>query len=184
MFRRSDFRAVHADPRILIVKVTTPSLKGFIHVCHAPYHRHPKIDPCKWWSDLEGLANKYPPIIVLGDMNASLGSRHGVHREDDGVFVGNFHPAPSEAEDDVTGRLLYQFMINNALYAENTFHEHEGGYTFAGNERSHHGKKRIDFILTDSTYHHRADRLWVDYSIDTHTVEDDHFPVMLQIKFQ
>ena len=73
-FRQSDFVAIHASPRVLVVRVTARCLQCTVVVAHAP---HSGVDAAArdlWWDDLSRRLPGQPDVVLLVDANARLGS--------------------------------------------------------------------------------------------------------------
>ena len=69
-FRMSDFVAIFADPRVLVVRVTARCLQCTVVVAHAPHSGIAAADRDAWWSELARRLAGQPDV----DANARLGS--------------------------------------------------------------------------------------------------------------
>eukprot|EP00959_Pyramimonas_sp_CCMP1952_P220157 4603020-Pyramimonas_sp.AAC.1 len=83
-----------------------------VYVVHAPYKGHREIQLASWWRDLSGLAEKWPPTILLGDCNANI-PNHTVYSETlEDIVVGHEHPACAPTAADEAARACLQFATD------------------------------------------------------------------------
>eukprot|EP00959_Pyramimonas_sp_CCMP1952_P356630 7468489-Pyramimonas_sp.AAC.1 len=140
-FRAGDVRVLHADPRLLITRIRIFGQDEVIYVAHAPNIGHDTLDYAQWWEQLQRFCQQWPPSLILGDLNAKLGSLHHPNGVEDST-AGSFHPQYcTPDQDDGPGRLLRGLACDLRLYVETTYHVHEGGHTFVSSSHTQH---RID----------------------------------------
>ena len=179
-FRRGDIRVLYKSLRVLVVCISTACFNETVFVVHAPYKGHKTISVEGWWAELYELSNKWMPTIILGDCNANLSSRPTFADEDQLPLVGEHHPACVPDEDDVPAVQMRNFIAKCGLLVENTFHHHEGGHTFVGKD----GERRLDYVLTAPHIHQSVRSLQVDYHFDNYALQDDHFPVVVEMEMK
>ena len=73
-FRQSDFVAIHASPRVLVVRVTAKCLQCTAIVARAPHSGEKVAVRNSWWEDLSHRLAGQPDVALLVDANARLGS--------------------------------------------------------------------------------------------------------------
>ena len=107
------------DDRHLFAIIRAPHMHIRILVLHAPHQNAHDHEFHSWWDRIHELVVRTSsnlPLLVLGDMNAKLGSSVS-------DSVGPFH---AELENQ-TGHCLHAFMMEHDLFAPSTFAEfHEG----------------------------------------------------------
>ena len=70
----SDFVAIFASPRVLVVRITARCLQCTVVVAHAPHSGVDAADLDMWWGDLSRRLAGQPDVVLLVDANARLGS--------------------------------------------------------------------------------------------------------------
>ncbi|CAK0800782.1 unnamed protein product, partial [Prorocentrum cordatum] len=84
-----DVRVLHADTRLLITKIRIFGQDEVIYVAHAPNIGHDTLDYTHWWEQLHRFCQQWPPSLILGDMNAKLGSLHHLNGVEDSTVVSS-----------------------------------------------------------------------------------------------
>ena len=163
------------DDRHLFAIIRAPHMHIRILVLHAPHQNAHDHEFHSWWDRIHELVIRTSsslPLIVLGDMNAKLGSSVS-------DSVGPFH---AELENQ-TGHCLHAFMMEHDLFAPSTFAEfHEGpSHTWTAPEGSKH---RLDFVLLPNKWKSHQIRSFVQYEVDLCTVRDDHDVAAVEIQME
>eukprot|EP00435_Cladocopium_sp_Y103_P028743 s95_g7.t1 len=119
LFHRRHFVVLHADPRVLLVRVQAPHLNFLCLVLHAPQSGLSLSDRARWWEELRNVldlhrADETGDLFVLADANAAAGSR-------DEVVVG-----PLDDEPTANTGLLRDFLDLYGLCLPSTFSTHQG----------------------------------------------------------
>ena len=70
----NDCIVTHADPRLLVVNITTSVMRICVVVGHAPHLRHDKCVRDEWWQRLSSKVPSNREAIFLMDANAKVGS--------------------------------------------------------------------------------------------------------------
>eukprot|EP00435_Cladocopium_sp_Y103_P067591 s210_g30.t1 len=163
-------RVLHADPRLLLVRLTPPGLNLLVIVGHVPCDGG-GADTQTWWRSLTKLlpaSCRLWPKIMLVDANSRLGSLTS-------DAVGDFQAS----EENEAGALLHQWLIDQAMFAPQTMaaYHHGSATTFVHST----GKEgRIDFVLLDESLRHPLLRTYVP-DIDLSLQKQDHFPVAADV---
>ena len=174
-FAQDHFHIASYDDRHLLAIVRAPHLHLRLLVIHAPHQGFPEEICQQWWSDIQILiTNKcsHLPLIVLGDMNAKLGSNTS-------DAVGSHCP---ETENR-TGRMLHAFMLEADMWAPSTFsHIHQGtSSTWTSSDGDAH---RIDFVLLPSRWKAFEIRSFVQLDVDLCIAKQDHDVAAVEIRMQ
>ena len=74
MFRLSGFVALHAYPRLLVVRVTARRFQCTVAVARAPHSGEVLATRDAWWADLSRRLSGLPDVVLLVDANGRLGS--------------------------------------------------------------------------------------------------------------
>ena len=103
MVKASHFTTLHADPRRLLLRMTCDKLKVVFVGLHAPHRATEHGSLTAWWEATHHLIREHArnhPVVLAGDMNASVGSVSS-------PFVGE-HGAEQE---DVPGEALHAILL-------------------------------------------------------------------------
>ena len=73
-FHQSDFVAIHASPRILVVRLIARRLQCTVVVAHAPHSGVDVAARSLWWDDLSRRLAGQPYVVLFVGANARLGS--------------------------------------------------------------------------------------------------------------
>ena len=155
-------------PTLLAVAVTSRALVADFIVAHSPQRHSPDADD--WWRDLTKLLQhrqaKGRLCVVLGDLNARVGSEYSAH-------IGS-HFAQTECPN---GARMRACLDSTAMIAANTFQQtHRGPACTYMNHR-------IDYILIPATHKEVVQYTKIDTSIDLLHSKDDHQPLMAHLKW-
>ena len=135
-FRLKDFAVLHADPRLLVVRVTARMLQCTVAVGHAPHSGHPLEEREAWWDDLVKVLAGQPDLVLMVDANGRLGSVCS-----EAVGQGGFRQ-----EEDASGALFHRSLLELGLRATSTWGPPDpAGFTWVAPRGQRH---RIDFIAT------------------------------------
>ena len=134
-FRMSDFVAIFASPRVLVVRVTARCLQCTVVVAaHAPHSGVEAADRDVWWDDLARRLAGQPDVVLLVDANARLGSF--VSRS---VGSGGFCQ-----QENTSGNLLHRTWVELDLCVPATFGPADpSAFTWVANGKATH---RIDYV--------------------------------------
>ena len=111
---------VHADPRLLIAKISHELWHACIAVAHAPHSGHPDEVRSAWWCQLTETLTHHAAdveLYVLIDANATPGHTDAIH-------VGPQGTLPSKST-----QLLRDFLVTWNLGLPGTFSCHQGPQT-------------------------------------------------------
>ena len=163
---KQDIHVMVATPTILQVAIRNEEVMFDAMVLHAPQRTSDAKE--QWWLKVTKLINdrvtKGIPVIVLGDLNARLGS----------VQVPGIGPIAKE-EECPNGKLLRKCILENDLTAINTTPKHQG-------DTSTYAKTRIDYILTSTSWMPAVVMSWKDTTVDLMHLKDDHRPVICKME--
>ena len=160
------------DDRHLLAVINAPHLQLRVLVVHAPYQGATDVELALWWQQIQAAIQRTPntmPLVVLGDLNARLGSVHSP--------AVSSHQADEESE---TGHHVHAFLLENSLCAPSTFAEYHVGdaHTWI----SPHGQPcRLDFVLVPQSWKHLAMTSSIQYDIDLALARHDHFVASLEV---
>ena len=173
LFAAEHFHVAAYDDRSLFVVLKAPHLHIRILVLHAPHQAAHDAQPDQWWSQLQTAVSRigsHLPLIVLGDMNAQVGSVCS-----DAI---SSHGAETET---TTGHLLHAFLLEKQLWAPATYEAcHDGQtWTWTSTDGIHH---RLDFVLVPNAWKDFHIKSYVEQDVDLCTVRDDHMVAVLHIK--
>ena len=140
-FRQSDFVAIFASPRVLVVRITARCLQCTVVVAHAP---HSGVDASARglrWDDLSCRLARQPDVVMLVDADARLGS--AVSKS---VGSGGFCQ-----QEDHSGSLFHRTLVELGLCVPATFGPVDSSaFTWVANGGSTH---RIDYVAVPCTWH-------------------------------
>ena len=168
-----DLCAWFVSERILAVTVDCDVMQLSIVVCYMPQSGCPIEYKEATWKQLSEVLSACPntyPMIVLGDMNARIGSV-----END--YIGGLHP---DIEDEA-GELFRQLCAEHALIVCNTQASlHQGmGWTY----QDHRGTvSRLDYVAVSDDVLPGVVATWVDQTIETLNGDHDHRPVVMHLQ--
>ena len=183
-FRMSDFVAIFASPRVLVVRVTARCLQCTVVVAHAPHSGVDAADRDVWWDDLTRRLAGQPDVVLLVGANARLGP--SVSRS---VGCGGFCQ-----NEDVSGYLLHRTLTELDMCVPATFGPADpSAFTWVANSVATH---RIDYVAVpcswdcghgDCSLHTVAPRLDCSVAdscsvavVDSASDWEDHFLVALR----
>ena len=101
--KASHFTTLHADPRRLLLRMTCDKLKVVFVGLHAPHRATEHGSLIAWWDATHRLIREHArnhPVVLAGDMNASVGSVSS-------PFVGEH----GEEQEDVPGEALHAILM-------------------------------------------------------------------------
>ena len=129
-FRKPLFTTLHADPRRLFLRMICGHLRWVFIGLHAPHRATERGFLEAWWHDTHNLIRAHArndPVILAGDMNASLGSIQS-------ALVGS-HGAETE---DVPGQALHAILREFEILLPATWeHLHSGPHHTYFQKRGH-----------------------------------------------
>ena len=172
-FQANQVHIAMATDRSLFAIIKAPHLHIRVLVLHAPHKAAKDVSFEAWWNNIQVAVQSLSPelpIIVLGDMNAKLGSvcsevvdRHGAE------------------EENSTGHLLHAVMQECQLWAPSTFEDHHEGptCTWISSEGQSH---RLDFILIPLKWKDFDIRSSTLQAVDLCTTRDDHIPISMTVR--
>ena len=172
-FQPNQVHIARADDRSLLAIIRAPHLMLRILVLHAPHQAAKDVPYEQWWTDIQATVqtvNPHIPIIILGDMNAKLGSVSSVAVDSHGA-----------EEENKTGHQLHAFMLECRLWAPSTFEQHHEGPTFTwiSSEGASH---RLDFALLPQDWKSFDVRSKMLHNVDLCTIRDDHMPISIEVR--
>ena len=151
--------------RFLLAIVRAPHLHVRFLIAHAPHAAASDVDCEQWWNDLQDIVYRIGnqlPLILLGDMNAQLGSAQS-------DAVG---PIGQELENS-NGHLFHAFLMENDLWLPATFStSHSGTHTTWRSSEGH--PHRLDFVVLPLSWKTFEVKSFVNQDIDLCTTRDDH----------
>ena len=137
-FRANLFTKLFADPRRLFLRFVCGSFRLVFIGLHAPHRATERETLQTWWSETRSLIRTHArndPIVMAGDMNASLGSVHS-------AAVG----ACGAETEDTPGEFLHAILQEFELIAPSTWeHVHTGPHHTYVQKRGHR-LCRPDFV--------------------------------------
>ena len=160
------------DDRHLLALIQAPHLHIRILVVHAPHECAQDAPYQQWWDQIQQCVDHTPkhlPLIVLGDMNARIGSIPS-------LAISQF----CSDEESETGHSLHAFTLENELWAPSTFAEHHSGesHTWVSPKGQTY---RLDFVLLPHQWKEFGVRSFVDYDVDLAMARHDHFVVATHV---
>ena len=163
-------RVLHATTQRMVVAFCAPWLKLLFVVGHAPSGVDDQMK--RWWTSLPRTippAYRAWPTIYLLDANARVGSLTT-------ESVGTAGAVP----ENESGECFHQWMIDNELFAPQTFEEfHQGPH-----ETWEHGRgvrARLDYVVLDKALRHPLIRTQVLTQVDLSIKRTDHFALQADI---
>ena len=171
-FQDSHVHVARADDRCLLAVVRAPHLQLRVLVIHAPHQAAKDVQCEDWWNQLQHTVQHtaaHFPLIVLGDMNAKLGTIPSESVDTHGAEIENF-----------TGHLLHSFMLECRLWAPATHStNHEGPtHTWISCDGTKH---RLDFVLLPMEWKRLNVCSFVQQDVDLCTVKDDHLAAAVTV---
>ena len=163
--------ASYSDRRIMAI-IKAPHLQLRVLVLHAPHQGIDSAECRQWWNDVSNLvqtAASHLPLVILGDLNAKVGS---VNSDSIGEYGAE--------EENTNGHMLHSFMIANNMWAPSTFASHHSG-PHATWTSSSGTESRIDYILLPMSWIEYHSRSYIQEDVDLCTVRQDHSVVALDI---
>ena len=143
---------------------------------HAPTNcSHKSVREGYWTAVYDALAKRKRtrryPLIILGDLNASLGSTTS-------IGIGSL----DAATDTENGKAARKLVRMHHLTAPSTFANLHAGqsYTFT-DPKGHHSRK--DYVLVDRTWLPAISASFVDTSLHIAVTREDHVPVAAVFNF-
>ena len=164
-FVADDFSVITADPRALLVRVSSSVLRCIVIACHAPHTGNSLDEIEEWWTHLHSqIPAKYDtwPRLLLTDANACVGHDPTDH-------IGDFQIGPFEAKSQP----FETFVKQNDLWLPATFaaSQHGPGCTWTHSSGS---KRRIDYVGLPRTWVTLSCKAWVSEIIDASITRTDH----------
>eukprot|EP00438_Fugacium_kawagutii_P030957 Skav228891 [mRNA] locus=scaffold194:214370:219709:+ [translate_table: standard] len=161
--------------RHLCAILRAPYLHLCVFVLHAPSETCTDIDPAQWWSNLDDVYNRIVadlPVVILGDMNARLGST-----------VSEAVSSHAAEEESFTGQFVHSFALDHQLWLPSTFSScHEGkSTTWVSTAGTQH---RIDYVLLPQKWRNFEVRSTIAEHIDLLTSQPDHSVVVAEVHMQ
>ena len=140
------FRVLHQHHRLLILALRAPLLNEIIYVVHTPHVGQDHLYRRQWWKMYNQLAEKWPPTILLGDLNAKMSNT---------VSPGVGHvPTPKGQPniDNDNAVLFRQALKEHNLTALNTTLDHNPTHTLQKTSNGVITRSRIDYITVHNTW--------------------------------
>ena len=174
-FQANQVHVAMANDRSLFAIITAPHFQVRILVLHAPHQAAKDVHVEEWWSHIQKTVQSlspHLPIVILGDMNAKLGSVRSEAVDSHGA-----------EEENTTGHMLHSFMLECGLWAPATFSEHHEGptHTWISSEGMSH---RLDFAIIPREWQNLEIHSKLLQDVDLCTTRDDHLPISLEIRMQ
>ena len=172
-FQAQYFHIASYSDRHIFAVIRAPRLDLRVLVVHAPDQQAQDIDYEEWWTQMQRLVSSactQYPIVILGDMNARLGSVTS-------QAVENYSAEP----ESKTGHMMHSFLLETNLWAPATFPECHSGpsATWTSHEGQHH---RLDYVCIPFQWRAFDVSSYVQQEVDLCTVKDDHQVVALDIR--
>eukprot|EP00435_Cladocopium_sp_Y103_P042722 s918_g11.t2 len=172
-FKAEHFAIIERDPRVLVIRVRTPVLRGIVVAAHAPHTGATDLEIEQWWRD---LCRRVPPKyadwerILLVDANARVGSIPS-------DSVGTWQ---AEADTDKSMHFL-DYLHEQALWLPATFETCQIG---PGGTWLHNNGcwLRNDFVGIPYSWKSGEVKAYVSTDIDLSTVKEDHAVAILEVK--
>eukprot|EP00435_Cladocopium_sp_Y103_P022853 s1557_g5.t1 len=176
LFQRRHFAVLHADPRVLLVRLEAPGLHALCLVLHVPQSGLPLTERESWWDSLNTIllqhrGNQDSDLFVLADANATSGPC-------DDVLVGTHDDRWS-----VNTGFLRDFLEAQQLCLPSTFASHVGEhYTWI----SPNGElaTRIDHVAVPQHHRPHCQFSSVVPHFDVGHAHLDHLLVAIQLQWQ
>ena len=161
-----------ANDRCLLAIVKAPHFHVRFLVTHAPHQAAHDVTCESWWTDLQHIVQRignHLPLIVLGDMNAKIGSVQS-------DAIGSL----GAEDENGNGCRLHSFALDNELWIPSTFSLNHQGTTTTW--RSSEGQPhRLDFILVPSQWKSFEVQSFVSPDVDLCIAREDHSVVCLKV---
>ncbi|OLP97625.1 hypothetical protein AK812_SmicGene20009 [Symbiodinium microadriaticum] len=165
---------LHADPRRLILRLTTGRLP-FLFVClHGPNRATEAADIESWWDSTIALIHSHLRkdfLVVAGDMNASVGSD----------ISDNFDSVAAEPED-LAGSKLHDLAIRFNLWGPATFSDCHRGASHTYVQKKSGRLCRPDFVLIPLAWKTGSAHSWTDPSVHAAHPNQDHIAACLEVR--
>ena len=164
-FHPTHLAILHAGPRQLIIKVSTPALKCLIMAGHAPHSGASQEDVEHWWTEFSShvpssLAHWHRFVLV--DANCRLG-----HFPSE--CVGTWQPE----KDTRHSEAFHDFLRNENVWLPATFQESQVGE--AGTWRHSNGQwYRGDFVALPQQLLCSSCKAYVSSLVDASLAKEDH----------
>ena len=140
-FRMSNFVAIFASPRVLVVRVIARCLQCTVVVAHAPHAGVDTADRDAWWDDLSRRLAGQPDVVLLVDANARLGS----------AVSGSVGDGGFSQQEDISGSMFHRTLVELGLCVPATFGPPESSaITCVANGGATH---RIDYTYIHTSIH-------------------------------
>ncbi|CAE7562302.1 unnamed protein product [Symbiodinium sp. CCMP2592] len=164
---------VHRDPRRLLVLFRQEGFSLLIASVHAPHRACEATVISDWWAETHRLCNTHAhsaPILLGGDMNASVGS----------VLSAAVGDHAADAQDD-SGALFASFLCSQQLWLPCTFSCCHSGPSGTYIQKRNGALTRIDFVACPTVWQNGRVRTWTDSTLHAGQAYVDHIATCCQI---
>ena len=170
------FRVLHQHHRLLIIALRAPQLNEIIYVVHTPHVGQGQER--QWWDMYNQLAEKWPPTILLGDLNAKMANTVS-------PGVGTIAPPSGQPNTDNDNAVHFRRTLEeHDMTALNTTIEHNPTHTLQKTSNGVTARSRIDYIAVHNSWADTATDLTVDHEHDDAVCNDDHYPIYVTLTRQ
>ena len=168
----ADIRVVHESPRLLILAIEVGGKKVIVYSGHCPHAA--KGPEAKAF--LAEFRRQLGPLrqssLVVGGLDLNGRVATNVSQTTGGISFG---------EEDAIGRDMTEAARDLQLWFPSTFDRLHVGEHFTY-QQANGGVHRIDYIQLGGISEISFLRSWVQYEFDTASPNDDHWPVVVDMK--
>ena len=158
--------------RILKVELEIDEKDTTVIVAYGPNEDETVAKKDKFWEQLSDIAEEAKGrLIILGDLNARVGTRDEETAETIGIH--------GEKVRNSNGRRLIDFCILNNLIITNTFYAHKDIHKYTREVRSRGEKSIIDYVIINREFRGEIKDTKVRRGAELYS---DHFLVLSKVK--
>ena len=159
--------------RHLFAILRAPHLHIRILVLHAPHQHATDVPYEEWWATIHAEVARIGtqlPLVVLGDLNARLGT-----------VRSSAVDAKGAEEENLTGHLLHAFMVEKNLWAPSTFATCHSGISATWTSTDGQ-QNRLDYVLLPIQWKQFDIISQIQTEVDLCTIRDDHFVAEVRVQ--
>ena len=174
--RHESCTIIHAEPTILLARLTCKLFDWNVAVLHGPHRAHTELTIKGWWHRVTrmcGTCQNASKWIFLMDANARVGS---VCSDSIGDFEFD--------EEDIGGESLHCLLQSLQLFMPCTFLEYVWGSSQTLVQKRNLEWSRSDYIAIPAEFKNSSISAWTDHSVSAGHGIVDHVALMTQIDFR
>ena len=171
-FQKDHFSLLKYTERMLILRVIAPGLKIIIVGAHAPQSGSPDANIRAWWQELHQSiphTYRYWPIVLLGDLNARVGSLNS-------AAIGTHDGDP----ENLNGELLHAWLSEKQSWLPSTWSQCQQGPSGTWQHAASGKWARLDYIALPADF--KCVKAWVDLEYDLALKRTDHLAASVVMK--